>query len=237
MHWLAEIACAVHWFNPVAWLAARQIAALQELACDEDVLARLEPAAANELRPRDPQSRRVVAFSLASPRGAGSRLRFPLAERADSNISNYRPTSRLGSCLACLLMGALVATGLTDCISPATYGDDAPHRNPALDSILQAWRRRESQCASVGSSGNTSSTITILGSKEAREFYRIVPARSSHSNRTARSVWTATAGLSRSIRLAAIERIGRPVIVRRLTARCRGISAGRPLREGMDRAP
>jgi beta-lactamase regulating signal transducer with metallopeptidase domain len=149
VHWLAEIARAVHWFNPAAWLAVRQVAALQELACDEAVLARLEPA----LQTNYGLAILKVAESLRSPSALpaalGAAYGFRLLKERISNISNYRPTSRLGSCLGCLLMGALVATGLTDSISPATYGDDAPHRNPALDSILQAWRRRENQCASV----------------------------------------------------------------------------------------
>src|SRR5580704_2602886 len=41
VHWLAALAGAVHWFNPVMWFVARRLAALQELACDEDVLARV----------------------------------------------------------------------------------------------------------------------------------------------------------------------------------------------------
>ena len=35
---LALLACAVHWFNPLAWFIARQARREQELACDDVVL-------------------------------------------------------------------------------------------------------------------------------------------------------------------------------------------------------
>ena len=39
--WLALLACAMHWFNPLAWLAFRRFCADRELICDADALAAL----------------------------------------------------------------------------------------------------------------------------------------------------------------------------------------------------
>lgn len=38
-HMLAQVACALHWFNPLAWVAARRARTERERACDDLVLA------------------------------------------------------------------------------------------------------------------------------------------------------------------------------------------------------
>jgi len=40
--WLSMLACAIHWFNPLAWLTRREIDRCGELACDEAVISRLD---------------------------------------------------------------------------------------------------------------------------------------------------------------------------------------------------
>jgi len=40
--WLTLLACAVHWFNPLVWVARREIDRACELSCDEAVIARLD---------------------------------------------------------------------------------------------------------------------------------------------------------------------------------------------------
>ena len=38
-HMLAQVACGLYWFNPLAWVAARRVRAERERACDDLVLA------------------------------------------------------------------------------------------------------------------------------------------------------------------------------------------------------
>jgi beta-lactamase regulating signal transducer with metallopeptidase domain len=40
--WLSLLACAVHWFNPLVWLARREIDRSCELACDEAVIHNMD---------------------------------------------------------------------------------------------------------------------------------------------------------------------------------------------------
>ena len=38
-HVIAQLACALYWFNPLAWIAARHVRTERERACDDLVLA------------------------------------------------------------------------------------------------------------------------------------------------------------------------------------------------------
>ena len=40
--WLSVLACSLHWFNPLAWFARREIDRACELACDEAVIRKLD---------------------------------------------------------------------------------------------------------------------------------------------------------------------------------------------------
>ena len=44
-HMLAQVTCALYWFNPLAWIAARRVRAERERACDDLVLATGTPGA------------------------------------------------------------------------------------------------------------------------------------------------------------------------------------------------
>jgi len=44
VNWLGVLALALHWFNPLAWVAIRRLRADQELACDAEVLGLIEQA-------------------------------------------------------------------------------------------------------------------------------------------------------------------------------------------------
>lgn len=82
---MAALICAMHWFNPLAWLAARRLRDEQELACDDAVLA-------SGARPSD-----YAAHLLDVARG----LRTPFVT-AGATVAMARPSQLTGRLLAVL---------------------------------------------------------------------------------------------------------------------------------------
>src|SRR4029077_16412802 len=106
---LARIACAVYWFNPLAWLASARGRIEQELACDDLALGRgFKPAdyAEHLLTVLRGTSVRGMASTVA-PAMAGS-LRIERRQRLIlSATHSRRPLGRRRTALS-----ALVALGL-----------------------------------------------------------------------------------------------------------------------------
>lgn len=110
---LARLACAIHWFNPLVWAAARRLRLERERACDDHVLqAGADPcdyaasllamarALGRERRPR-------VALAMADPTRFGDRL-TALLDPARRRGVLTRPTA-VGAVLAATLAVSLVA--------------------------------------------------------------------------------------------------------------------------------
>ena len=75
-HVIAQLACALYWFNPLAWIAARHIRTERERACDDLVLAcgTRGPTDAEESPPRSRASCAAAAILRSWP---AQRLRWP----------------------------------------------------------------------------------------------------------------------------------------------------------------
>jgi WD40 repeat protein/beta-lactamase regulating signal transducer with metallopeptidase domain len=84
----ARTACAIHWFNPLAWLAAGQLRREREAACDDVVLVMGEPA--------DDYATSLLDIARAS-RG-GARLLAAGAAMARSTNVRRRITAILDNC-------------------------------------------------------------------------------------------------------------------------------------------
>ena len=139
---LAQAACALHWFNPLAWVAARRLAAERERACDDRVLAAgVEPlgyatvllaaaraslaartAAAGTLAMARPSELESRFTALLDPR----RRRGPLSRRARAALA----------CCAALLLLPLAAFRAEPAPSPA----DEPWTGPAAAAAAPATR-------------------------------------------------------------------------------------------------
>jgi carboxyl-terminal processing protease len=110
---LGRLACALYWFNPLAWLAAWRIRVEQERACDDLVLGRgLDPAAyARHLlevltRGASGGPVRTIASAMAATGPIEHRLRWILDH---SRVRAGRPLARRQAVLAALAVLGLVA--------------------------------------------------------------------------------------------------------------------------------
>jgi carboxyl-terminal processing protease len=115
--WLAQLARAVHWFNPLAWLAVRELRREQELACDDRVL-RTGLLAADyaehllAMASRRPAYRFAtgVALAMARPAKIHRRLRSILDPGRNRNALTRRGTCATIAVAVALLIPLATAT-------------------------------------------------------------------------------------------------------------------------------
>ena len=149
---IAQLACAVHWFNPLVWLAARRMCVEREHACDDRVLA----AGA---RPSDYASHllevaRSMRVGSVAPLGAVAMARrAQLSERLLAVLDATRPragVSRRFALPAWLLASALVL--VVGALAPAGVDAASPQSTKSIgDALLLAPSDTDSVAAVAGS--------------------------------------------------------------------------------------
>ena len=140
-NWLAALLTAVHWFNPLVWLAASRFQADRELRCDARALRRMGPAE------RIAYGRTLLRISehfLAPPAIAGLApcVRKHPALRHRITMITRPPTAT--PALQLLSAGAL---GLLVCLS---FGSARAEEEPGKDRTREGQRSREAQEAKSG---------------------------------------------------------------------------------------
>ncbi|HEY4177874.1 MAG TPA: penicillin-binding transpeptidase domain-containing protein [Kofleriaceae bacterium] len=139
---LSQLVCAVHWFNPLAWIAARRLRIESEIAADDHVLATgAIPSTYAEhllhLATLDHQHVPVGALAMAEPTQIEQRIRALLAPGARA----LGRTSKLVLIAAGAALTAFVACASTD-PAPTTPPDTSSRTTviaaPPLDEATQA---------------------------------------------------------------------------------------------------
>lgn len=113
---VAEAACALHWFNPLAWAAARRLRLESEHACDDQVLLAGSPGAdyashlldvARTLRP--PRPAVLAGVPMARPSQLRTRMQAVLSvDRARGSVPlRVAAPALLGSAALVALIAAL----------------------------------------------------------------------------------------------------------------------------------
>jgi beta-lactamase regulating signal transducer with metallopeptidase domain len=116
---IARVACAVHWYNPLIWYAARQIRELQECACDDAVLRAGGVASQYAQLLVDLAARSTVAHGPLRP-ALGVAPQSPLRDRVVAILDPLRTRSEQSriaamvtvvplACVMALLAGATLA--------------------------------------------------------------------------------------------------------------------------------
>lgn len=125
--WLALGLCALHWFNPLAWLALRRFHADRELACDAAALRALDPAARHDYGEALLLCLQGPAFHIG-PALAPFFRRFPeLKQRLQNIMKPTSPTLR-SRLFTALLVPTLAAVTFTT--ARAQREGDAPKPAP-----------------------------------------------------------------------------------------------------------
>ncbi len=175
---LAQLACALHWFNPLAWFAARQLRKEQEWACDERVLGMGFDAPAYATHLLDiarslHRSGRLAAAGMGMAIAERSHLEGRLRAILELNAQRRRATRLiLASVVACMSFVVLTLA----VISPSVRAENSPALSPSfgaesvvdLRAVTPAAARPE--IASVGGAAQEESAAgEVAREKEAVE--------------------------------------------------------------------
>ncbi len=127
---VAQVACAVHWFDPLAWVLARRLRVERELAADDAVVAAGTRATtyAEDLL----AIAHVASISREVPLGAlGMAERSQLAARVTAIVSADRPRRPLTRVRAALLVASLAGVVLVVACTSATPKTDVTAPSPS----------------------------------------------------------------------------------------------------------
>lgn len=135
---LGRLACALHWFNPLVWVASRRLRVERERACDDHVLELgTSPCDYAEhlvaiARGRSPARSYALALGMAGPSAFGERLSALLDPRRPRSVLSARLALRaaMGAALMVLPLAAVQperAASRELALAPAAVApDDGP---------------------------------------------------------------------------------------------------------------
>lgn len=161
-----DVACAVYWFHPLAWIAARYARLERERACDDRVLAR-------GVEPGDYASAMIdVARSLARRSAAA----MPMADRSQLEqriraILDPAVPRRARSSGALLVVAILAAAPLLAAVTPDIRRPRAIEPDLLPDAVASPYSERIEPAApapNVAASGPDAELIALLTDAAAR---------------------------------------------------------------------
>lgn len=167
VNWSVIFLGALHWFNPLAWLAFRELRADQELACDAAVLARIS---ADERRRYGLTLLKLLEqFTNPGPcPGLASFITHkPLIQRRINMITRFQPGGRIA------LAGSLALLTALGCFT-FTRAEDVARTGAAADSpqdvSFTAKEKPAADPTNVKISGETKANFTGSANAQGNPF-------------------------------------------------------------------
>ncbi|MEL6444859.1 MAG: M56 family metallopeptidase [Bacteroidota bacterium] len=128
--WVAQLACALHWYQPLAWLAYRRLLAEREHACDDSVLrAGTRPTAYADVLlnvARSVQRREPVAALAMAPMARRSQLEGRLLSILDPSLDRRALSRVLLTILGAVTLLLAASLASVRPVAQAAVGDVAP---------------------------------------------------------------------------------------------------------------
>jgi beta-lactamase regulating signal transducer with metallopeptidase domain len=158
---IAQLAVAIHWFNPLAWLAARRLRIERELAADDHVLdhagVRASSYAEHLLAIATSQSIPVGALAMAEASQVEARLRALLAPRTHRSLGRSRfvlgaAALALAALVACATPEPQTAQPVAEAPAPK-HADDATTIDPQIQAVvddeIERMNKEWAPCAAI----------------------------------------------------------------------------------------
>lgn len=137
LQWVAQLACALHWFNPLVWFAASRLGVERENACDDCVLSSGVKASDYARHLLDlasylkPSPAAAASIAMAGATGLEHRLRTVLDVKLERSVPERR------TCLVVLIAFMAAVTPLA-MIQTAAETEDAVTSNSNSDAGFEA---------------------------------------------------------------------------------------------------
>lgn len=167
---LVQSTCAVHWFNPLVWVAARKIAAERERACDDLVLnsgVRASDYAEHLLRIttgyEDQPVVAAAALAMARKSRLEGRLTSILSDHTDRRTITRRVAMAVGACLAMLALPVAMMRAVADDDSDKQVKVKAKAtEEKSLSEMAAEWARETLGAGTSSGDGETEDPIGTL---------------------------------------------------------------------------
>lgn len=163
---LGDLACAINWFNPLAWFAAAKMRSLREIACDDLVVTRYQQPAnyadvllkiVKDCRQPSP----ALTVSMARPNSVSQRL-LSVVDGDSSRAVMNRGAARMSIAVSMVLIGLLSSVQLTANAQPPSAAEQEPNAGTSEEESEKPEVVKTMRVRIVGEDGNPLTNASLF---------------------------------------------------------------------------